>query len=41
MYSISTTQERSLLWLLALIQFTIIMDFMVDDAARSAVDACL
>ena len=29
MYSISTTQERSLLWLLALIQFTIIMDFMV------------
>ncbi|WP_410210334.1 MFS transporter [Aquirhabdus sp.] len=29
MYSISTTQERSLLWLLALVQFTIIMDFMV------------
>ncbi|HYS63668.1 MAG TPA: MFS transporter [Paraburkholderia sp.] len=29
MYSISTKHERRLLWLLALTQFTIIMDFMV------------
>ncbi|RDK03452.1 MFS transporter [Paraburkholderia lacunae] len=29
MYSISTRHERRLLWLLALTQFTIIMDFMV------------
>ncbi|RFU44685.1 MFS transporter [Paraburkholderia sp. DHOC27] len=29
MYTISTTHERRLLWLLALTQFTIIMDFMV------------
>jgi MFS transporter, DHA1 family, inner membrane transport protein len=29
MYVISTTRERRLLWLLALTQFTIIMDFMV------------
>lgn len=29
MYSISTRQERRLLWQLALTQFTIIMDFMV------------
>jgi predicted MFS family arabinose efflux permease len=29
MYSISTAHERRLLWLLALMQFTIIMDFMV------------
>jgi predicted MFS family arabinose efflux permease len=29
MYSLGTTRERSLLWLLALTQFTIIMDFMV------------
>jgi predicted MFS family arabinose efflux permease len=29
MYSISTKRERQLLWLLALTQFTIIMDFMV------------
>ncbi|MGA7778774.1 MAG: MFS transporter [Paraburkholderia sp.] len=29
MYAISTTHERRLLWLLALTQFTIIMDFMV------------
>lgn len=29
MYSISTQHERRLLWLLALTQFTIIMDFMV------------
>jgi DHA1 family inner membrane transport protein len=29
MYSISTTHERRLLWLLALTQFTIVMDFMV------------
>ncbi|WP_438390832.1 MFS transporter [Caballeronia sp. DA-9] len=29
MYSLDTTRERRLLWLLALTQFTIIMDFMV------------
>ncbi len=29
MYSLTTGRERQLLWLLALIQFTIIMDFMV------------
>ncbi|NPT62212.1 MFS transporter [Paraburkholderia elongata] len=29
MYSISTKHERQLLWLLALTQFTIVMDFMV------------
>src|ERR1700755_372984 len=29
MYSISTKHERRLLWLLALTQFTVIMDFMV------------
>lgn len=29
MYSISTTRERRLLWLLALTQFTVIMDFMI------------
>jgi predicted MFS family arabinose efflux permease len=29
MYSLSSTSERRLLWLLALTQFTIIMDFMV------------
>ncbi len=29
MYSISAKHERRLLWLLALTQFTIIMDFMV------------
>lgn len=29
MYSLDASRERRLLWLLALTQFTIIMDFMV------------
>ncbi|MGN6808694.1 MAG: MFS transporter, partial [Trinickia sp.] len=29
MYALSPTRERRLIWLLALVQFTIIMDFMV------------